>query len=60
MKCNVAGTHGKEKLDATKVAAIKETTFSVYPTDVRHQCSVWKQCVKGIDEMNRRLYRRSV
>jgi len=59
MKSNVAGTCGKEKLDVSKIAAIKEATFSVYPNDVGLQHFVWKNCVKAIDEINRRLYKKS-
>ena len=57
MKSNVAGTRSKEKLDPSKITAIREATFSVYPTDVSHQHMVWKGCVKATDEMNRRLFR---
>ena len=58
IKSNVAGTHGKEKLDVNKIAAIKEATFTVYPTDIRHQVAVWRDCIKAIDEINRRIYRK--
>ena len=59
MKSNVAGTRGKEKLNSNKIAAIRDATFSIYPTDVRQQHVVWKECIKAIDEMNRRLFRKS-
>ena len=59
MKSNVAGTRGKEKLNSSKIAAIRDATFSMYPTDVRQQHVVWKECIKAIDEMNRRLFRKS-
>ena len=58
MKLNVAGTHGKQKLDVSKIAAIKDATFAVYPTDVKQQPTVWRDCMKAIDEMNRRLVRK--
>ena len=58
MKSNVAGIHGKQKLDVTKIAAIKDPTFAAYPTDVKQQPTVWRDCRKAIDEMNRRLVRK--
>ena len=58
MKSNVAGTHGKQKLDVNRISAIRDATFFVYPTDARQQYDVWKGCVRAIDEINRRLLRK--
>ena len=54
MKSNVADTRGKEKLNSSKITAIRDVTFSIYPTDVRQQHVVWKECIKAINKMNRR------
>lgn len=58
MQSNVSGTQGKQQLDPQKILAIKNPTFATYPTDMKDKPLVWKNCVRAIDEINRRLNRK--
>ena len=55
-QCNVSGSHEKKKFDPQKILAIQNATFTTYPTDM---LLIWKNCTKAIDEINRRLLRKS-
>ena len=55
MKSNVNGGQKKPKLDPKKVEAIRNATFIGYPIEIRKQDGVWKDCIKAIDSMNRKL-----
>ena len=56
---NVSGSHEKKKFDPQKILAIQNATFATYPTDMKNKSLIWKNCIKGIDEINRRLLRKS-
>ena len=55
---NVRGKLGKSKLDPTRLAVVHQTAFQVYPlaTGEREE-TVWRHCIKAIDESCRRLNR---
>jgi len=55
IKCNVSGLQNKPKLDEKRIQAIRTATFTLYPIDIRKQEGVWKECIKAIDGMNRKL-----
>ena len=55
---NVRGKLGKKQLGTTRMAAIQESAFKIYPLGVGEKENVaWHQCVKAIDESCRRLNR---
>ena len=57
-RSNVSGSQGKLQLDPCKVFAIRDATFATYPTDIQSKDVMWRNCIKAIDEMNRRLHRK--
>ena len=55
---DVAGVHGKSKLDSKKVEYIKRETYRMYPLQSKeNDKKVWSDCTAAIDEVNRRLNR---
>ena len=57
-RSNVRGKLGKSKLDPSRLAIVRQTAFQVYPlaTGEREE-TVWRHCIKAIDESCRRLNR---
>lgn len=54
-RSNVAGKK-KDKLDAAKMEYVKSTVFKYHPcTQMDKMPEVWKECIRLIDESNRRL-----
>ena len=51
---NCKGTRGKEPLEPTKLAKVRECTFKIYPTPSTLKEEQWKKCVIAIDEYLRR------
>ena len=51
---NCGGSRGKEALEPTKLAKVKEFTFKMYPTPSTLKEEQWKKCVIAIDEYLRR------
>ena len=55
---NVAGKCGKNQLNKDMMAAIKVTTFRMWPLKItEEEKNAWRLCTKAIDEAGRRLYR---
>ena len=58
-KCsNVKGKLGKHPLDPVRLAIVRKSALEMYPlaTGEREE-TVWRQCIKAIDEVCRRLNR---
>ena len=51
---NCRGTWGKEPLEPTKLAGVRECTFKFFPTPSTLKEGQWKKCVIAIDEYVRR------
>ena len=56
---NVSGRN-KTKLDPTRIAYVKQTTFEMWPLKQGEDMKrAWADCVVSIDEANRRLNRKN-
>ena len=57
---NVSRRQGKQKLSPNRTDELKVAVFGLYPLEPRenvhvHVATAWKDCVRAIDEGNRKL-----
>ena len=56
---NVRGKNGKRKLSPRKIQKIYQAVFQMYPCSHKEsEKGAWAECIKAIDEANRRLNRK--
>ena len=55
---NCRGSRGKQGLNPSKLATVKEYTFKLYPTPPGLKEQQWGKCVVAIDEFLRRRKRK--
>ena len=57
---NVNGKNNKKKLDPTRIQAIKEASFKMFPCSTGEtELSAWPACIIAIDQSCRRLNRKA-
>ena len=55
---NVRGKNGKKQLNLEKMKSIYHATLQMYPLALgEKENKVWSDCIRAIDEANRRLNR---
>ena len=56
---NVRGKGGKAQLNQAKIDVVKAKTFEMHPLELfENEKKAWGDCIKAIDEANRRLNRK--